>query len=177
MKSLIIISLIFLVSFGAVFPSSILAESGVINIYASVPGCGDAIIQSGEDCDGPNLNGQTCQTQNFFSGTLVCDSSCFFDTTGCTNTPPTPPSSGHGSGGGGSLGGVLTYYLPPYFLPPPNFQQRRADLNNDGKVDIVDLSIMLFWYNKPNPPPKIDLSSDGKVDLVDISIMLYYWTG
>ena len=53
----------------------------------------------------------------------------------------------------------------------------KGDLNNDGRVNLVDFSIAAFWYGKPNPPTKVDLNSDGKINLVDFSIMAYYWTG
>lgn len=54
------------------------------------------------------------------------------------------------------------------------------DFNNDGKVNLVDLSMMLFWYKKsltPDAKQRFDLNHDGVVDLRDISIMIYYWTG
>jgi hypothetical protein len=44
-------------------------------------------------------------------------------------------------------------------------------------VNLVDFSILAYWYLKPNPDPKVDLNSDGIVDLVDFSILAYYWTG
>ncbi len=47
------------------------------------PGCGNAIVEGAEECDGSALGGQTCVTQGFGSGTLVCDSACLFDTSGC----------------------------------------------------------------------------------------------
>lgn len=53
----------------------------------------------------------------------------------------------------------------------------KADLNDDCRVNLIDFSILAFWYKKPNPPQKDDLNSDGKVDIVDFSIMAYYWTG
>lgn len=53
----------------------------------------------------------------------------------------------------------------------------RGDLNCDYKVNIVDYSILAFWYNKRNPPAKVDLNADKKVNLVDFSILAYYWTG
>ena len=53
----------------------------------------------------------------------------------------------------------------------------RGDLNCDGRVNLVDFSIMAFWYKKPNPPAKIDLNGDGKILLVDFSIMVFNWTG
>ncbi len=53
----------------------------------------------------------------------------------------------------------------------------RGDLNCDNHVNLIDFSIMAYWYKKQNPPPKIDLSSDGKISLVDFSIMAFNWTG
>jgi len=50
-----------------------------------------------------------------------------------------------------------------------------ADLNRDGKVNLIDFSILLYWWGKENR--SADLNQDGKVDLPDFSIMLYYWTG
>ncbi|MEZ4210654.1 MAG: hypothetical protein R3B38_03030 [Patescibacteria group bacterium] len=54
---------------------------------------------------------------------------------------------------------------------------RKADVDDDGKVDLIDLSKMIFWYKKPSPLPQFDLNKDGVVDLIDISILIYYWTG
>ena len=54
---------------------------------------------------------------------------------------------------------------------------RRADFNCDGKVNLVDFSILLYWYNKTKPPANIDLNSDSKISLIDFSIFAYEWTG
>jgi cysteine-rich repeat protein len=46
--------------------------------------CGDNTRDSGETCDGTDLNNQTCVTQGFASGTLACSGDCLsFDTTSC----------------------------------------------------------------------------------------------
>lgn len=54
-----------------------------------------------------------------------------------------------------------------------------SDLNRDGKVNLTDFSILLFWWNTDggdsNPPA--DISQDGKVNLTDFSILLFNWTG
>ena len=54
-----------------------------------------------------------------------------------------------------------------------------ADLNVDGKVNLIDFSILLFHWGtgggESDPPADINLS--GKVDLTDFSIMLFNWTG
>jgi hypothetical protein len=54
---------------------------------------------------------------------------------------------------------------------------KRADLNCDGRVNLIDFSILAFWYKKPNFPAKMDLKVDGRIDLIDFSIMAANWTG
>jgi len=53
----------------------------------------------------------------------------------------------------------------------------KGDLNNDKRVNLVDFSILAYWYQRPSPSATVDLNNDGKVNLVDFSIMAYYWTG
>jgi hypothetical protein len=53
----------------------------------------------------------------------------------------------------------------------------KGDLNGDKKINLVDFSILAYWYNRPAPLASADLNADGKVNLVDFSIMAYYWTG
>lgn len=50
-----------------------------------------------------------------------------------------------------------------------------GDLNEDKKVDLTDLSIMMYWWNKTSD--SADINRDGRVDLTDLSIMMYWWTG
>lgn len=54
-----------------------------------------------------------------------------------------------------------------------------ADLNRDGKVNLVDFSILLFWWNTNGgtSDPSADINGDSKVNLVDFSILLFNWTG
>ncbi|HUU01105.1 MAG TPA: hypothetical protein VM425_06695 [Myxococcota bacterium] len=50
--------------------------------------CGDDRIDTGEQCDGDRLNGQTCEDQGFTSGVLSCTNDCNFDTSGCGPANP-----------------------------------------------------------------------------------------
>jgi hypothetical protein len=50
-----------------------------------------------------------------------------------------------------------------------------ADLNGDGRVNLIDFSILLFHWGGVNPVA--DINKDGRVNLVDFSIMLFQWTG
>jgi len=44
-------------------------------------------------------------------------------------------------------------------------------------VNLIDFSVVAYWYKRENPPAKADLNADGKVDLRDFSIMAFNWTG
>lgn len=59
----------------------------VIQITARVLGCGDNIVHPllGEQCDGLDLNNQSCETLGFDSGALSCRNSCIFETSLCIN--------------------------------------------------------------------------------------------
>ena len=66
----------------------------------------------------------------------------------------------------------------PFFKPGAPVCSKKGDINNDGKVNIVDFSILLYFWNKKNPSNAcVDLNGDGAVNLFDFSIMLYWWTG
>ncbi len=45
--------------------------------------CGDDKVGAGESCDGSILDGASCQTLGFTSGTLGCTDQCLYDLTGC----------------------------------------------------------------------------------------------
>jgi hypothetical protein len=48
--------------------------------------CGSGVIETGEDCDGTQLGGQTCTGLGYTGGTLKCTETCTFDTSGCAGT-------------------------------------------------------------------------------------------
>lgn len=56
---------------------------------------------------------------------------------------------------------------------------QQADLNRDGKVNLIDFSILLFWWNTDggDSEPPADINRDNKVNLTDFSILLFNWTG
>lgn len=53
-----------------------------------------------------------------------------------------------------------------------------SDLNRDGKVNLVDFSIMIFWWgtNAGNSDPSADINGNGRVGIEDFSILLFNWT-
>ena len=51
--------------------------------------------------------------------------------------------------------------------------QEPADINNDNKVDVFDLSILLSKWNTTDTTS--DLNSDGSVNIFDLSMLLSRW--
>jgi cysteine-rich repeat protein len=54
-----------------------------------------------------------------------------------------------------------------------------ADLNRDGRVNLTDFSILIFWWgtNGGNSNPPADINGNSRVSLEDFSILLFNWTG
>ena len=64
--------------------------------------------------------------------------------------------------------------------PVKPIKKQKADLDGDGKIDMRDLSILLYhWtssifyapYNKD-----VDLNGDGVINLKDVSLIISHWT-
>jgi cysteine-rich repeat protein len=54
-----------------------------------------------------------------------------------------------------------------------------SDLNRDGFVNLIDFSILIFWWQTAggDSDPPADINSNGSVSLEDFSILLFNWTG
>jgi hypothetical protein len=53
----------------------------------------------------------------------------------------------------------------------------KADINGDCRVNLIDFSILAYWYGRANFPAGYNLDGGATIDLADFSIMAYYWTG
>jgi cysteine-rich repeat protein len=54
-----------------------------------------------------------------------------------------------------------------------------SDLNRDGFVNLIDFSILIFWWQTSggDSDPPADINGNGTVSLEDFSILLFNWTG
>jgi cysteine-rich repeat protein len=54
-----------------------------------------------------------------------------------------------------------------------------SDLNRDGSINLIDFSILIFWWqtNGGDSSPPADINGNGRVSLEDFSILLFNWTG
>lgn len=69
-----------------------------VHVTAQVRGCGDAILDSNEQCDGNPVSHNSCSNLGFSGGTLGCTNTCGYDTSSCylvQNSGLTPGSSGN----------------------------------------------------------------------------------
>jgi hypothetical protein len=126
-------------------------------------------------------------TKDFF-GNVIATSTEVSATPVAGSTPTPPPSSGGGGGGGGGyippsgtstppiiIPPITPVVIPPLTTPPSGNCRSVADLNCDRYVDIVDFSIMYYWFDREDPPARVDLAKDGVIDLADFSVMAYFW--
>lgn len=54
-----------------------------------------------------------------------------------------------------------------------------SDLNRDGSINLIDFSILIFWWGTSggDSDPKADINGNANVGLEDFSILLFNWTG
>jgi cysteine-rich repeat protein len=75
-----------------------------------------------------------------------------------------------------NFGQTLTFFVG---VAPTTGAISSSDLNSDGKVNLTDFSILIFWWgsNGGNSSPSADINGNSKVGLEDFSILLFNWTG
>jgi len=131
-----------LVSAGS-YSGSLSVSSGQGKIIISGGGqlpehyCGNNILETwlGEQCDGTNLGGQTCESLGLlygkdWTGTLSCSNNCTWDTSSCSVVQSSTPS--RRSGGGGGSGRCVEYWQCTDWSACTDGKQIRTceDLNN-----------------------------------------------
>ncbi len=54
-----------------------------------------------------------------------------------------------------------------------------SDLSRDGRVNLIDFSILIFWWNTNggDSDPPADINGNDRVGLEDFSILLFNWSG
>jgi hypothetical protein len=113
-------------------------------VTGGTPTCGNLAVDSGEQCDGADLNGADCTMLGFAGGALGCRLSCYYDTSGCT----------------GGAGFALFVGIDPMvgktgqtaFWGPGSDGDiepgRSLDYVDNGDGTITDLSTGLMWEKK-----------------------------
>ncbi len=155
--------------------------SGVVTTNPSGINCGSACNANFDD--GTSITLVAVSDSNSFfvgwsgggcSGTSNCVvvlNSSLNVTATFTMYSVTSGGGGSSGGGGGSMyiGGIGGVQVP--CMPP------KGDINRDCKVNLIDLSILAYWWERPLPPITVDMNKNGVIDTGDFSILVFYWTG
>jgi hypothetical protein len=135
-----------------------------IGVSTKISICGNFIIEGGEDCEGADLDGQTCQSQGYGPGSLSCDIACTFDFYDCSPAPsptptplptptltptptlvpilvPTTTDSVSLMTSTTSLPSATSGIVSPTLVPTPSLPQSISffDINGDGKIYLSEL--------------------------------------
>lgn len=74
-------------------------------------------------------------------------------------------------GGGGYL--VYKKFIASADVASP---LKNADLNGDGKVNSLDINILIRAIGEKSANPNYDLNSDGVVDNLDMKVITSQWS-
>lgn len=185
---------------GQIILTTLLADSNVGESYGeSNPSAAspNAILsnQYGEwDWALENISGDTDESWYFrmiYSSGTILDAYSIFPTLSevavVTSTPTSTSPVGGGDTGGGTGGGSLIFPLPVFDPEGPTKPRpdspcdsvalQKADLSGDCRVDLTDLSILLYYYEDEGPAiARYDFNENGRVDFPDVSVLMFYWT-
>ncbi len=131
------------------------AKSAIVSIFLG----DDARLLSTVNADQKGYYEYKLSTASFAKGDFIVRTKTSFDNT-------TSPSSVR-----------LIFNVGDVTKEHENKLCRYADLNCDGKINLIDFSILLYWVDHTPIPSHVDLNSDGEIDLKDFSILIFYWTG
>lgn len=75
------------------------------------------------------------------------------------------------------FGKAISFSVGDKTIPKDKGCNAKGDLDANCRVNLIDFSIMAYWYKRPNPPANVDLNGDKAITIVDFSILAYGWTG
>jgi hypothetical protein len=159
-----------------IIPPTISANPTSVSFNASYTVAGYAPAGSSVAVSVPNLNTTV--------GTATADSNGYYQLNLLGNLPPGVQALRARA----TLNGFTSLYSRPVLVqfylpgevpipPPPPQLGICVDYNRDRRVNLIDFSILLFWFGKPAAPPTIDCNRDRAIDIKDFSILMYFWTG
>lgn len=158
---------------GLILPPSIKVPSQNVNPRSVVTISGqavpDATIEVQVDANGPKLTTQSGSNGTWsipFDTSAVSVAVHTLRARSITGTPPLITQS--------SFSNTLQL-----FVGVEGQASTPSDLNRDGSINLIDFSIMIFWWgtNGGDSDPPADINSNGRVSLEDFSILLFNWTG
>lgn len=128
--------------------------------------CGDGVVNNApeEECDGDDLNGNTCQSEGFTSGTLACSAGCALDTSNCVIAQSCGP-------------------ITPLFPQPPNPVTGTGDTANGNPNSLTGIGCQVpqtgkeLIFQVPSPPDSNPHTMTARLTITDptndMSVYIY----
>jgi len=152
--------------------------SDLISATVKISICGNGIIEGGEDCEGEDLGGATCESLGYGPGILACDIACTFDTSGCSPAPtatptPTPTPTP-----------TLTPTPTPTLTPTPTSAASAAEApaatNTPGPAATSTPAPAATATPVPTPAiPAVvavfDIDGSGKIEIAEVFAVVKTW--
>jgi len=161
-----IYKIIFVIFLLLLFSSSIYAKKDSsthqdVEAVVDLSVCGDGIAEEPEDCDGQDLNNETCGSLRYRNGELSCDIACEFDLASCSGTlstlTPTPTSTTESTSQTSS--------------------SNSSDQSNNGKSQINFVKEILRQIDSKLKTIQLrfDFDSSGKVEVYELYNTVKTW--
>lgn len=139
--------------------------------------CGNGATETGEDCDESDLNGETCVSRGYDSGSLSCTNDCSYDLSACESASPVVPATGTG-GGGGAAAAVLNVSSIKISARPDELivsvvagkdESRTVTIKNNGGAS-VDLTLGTSGLNAESTLDKTQVTlAPGRSETITLT--------
>jgi len=133
------------------------------SIDGTVPSCTDGTLYSSQFEVSASLTVKAIACYANDASSTVASYDYVINPTPATAVQSSGGSSSSGGGGGGSS------YTPAQ-------SSGKSDMNNDGKVNILDFVTLMADWGKTGSGITADVNSDGKVDIMDFVSLMANWT-
>ncbi|KKR81511.1 MAG: hypothetical protein UU73_C0001G0008 [Candidatus Daviesbacteria bacterium GW2011_GWA1_41_61] len=153
-----------------------------VNATVKISVCGNGIIEGGEDCEGVDLNSQSCTTLGFDAGTLSCDIACSFDTTDCLTPTPIPSPTATP---------IPTATLTPTLTPTPTSAPSNVSTTSTSNPtsqttstptpnpspagSLLQIPVAVVTPMLPLPILSFDTDGNGKLETTEIYFVVKDW--
>jgi len=150
-----------------------------VNTTTKISICGNGVVEGGEDCEGIDLNGQTCESLGYGPGTLSCDIACSFDTYNCSPAPTPTPTPTPIPTPTSTPTPTPTMTPTPTLTPTPVPTTTSLVSSVTSTPTIASVSTpTLTPTPKPILPPALqifDFGGIGKIQIADLAVVVRIW--
>lgn len=146
-------------------PQGVLQYTGFDGLWTTGRSTTNRVIQPGQEAINTLVKLVPARTDGTWTGALYIDGQT-------CNIQSTPPTDCYYYGASSLTITINFTDVPSSPTPTATPIPGTGDGNNDGKINLIDLSVLLTDFNKESGfRPAIDMNGDGKINTFDFSLM------